>query len=143
MKWHRTENPQAEIVIAGAYMRENEPYLSLWPMYNSVTDNGTLVMINNDPNGDINHWLFNRHGKEVGACLWNPAKRRILKGKRMIIFGDYPLKSFLWRHDLEEVVWIRKWDEVIEELQKHHGEGSKVTVIPDGTSCIPENIIIG
>jgi nickel-dependent lactate racemase len=143
MKWHRTENPQAEIVVAGAYMRENEPYLSLWPMYNSVTDDGTLVMVNNDPDGDINHWLFNRHGKEVGACLWNPSKRRILKGKRMIIFGDYPLKSFLWRHDLEEVVWIRKWEEVIEELQKHHGKGSRVIVIPDGTSCIPENPIIG
>jgi hypothetical protein len=61
----------------------------------------------------------------------------------MIVFGDYPLKSFLWRHDLEEVVWIRKWDEVIEELQNHHGNGSRVTLIPDGTSCIPENPIIG
>jgi nickel-dependent lactate racemase len=143
MKWHRTENPLAEIVVAGAYMRENEPYLSLWPMYNSVTDDGTLVMVNNDPNGDINHWLFNRHGKEVGACLWSPSKRRILKGKRMIIFGDYPLKSFLWRYNLEEVIWIRKWEEVIEELQNHHRKGSRVIVIPDGTSCIPENPIIG
>jgi nickel-dependent lactate racemase len=142
MKWHRTENPQAEIVIAGAYMRENEPYLSLWPMYNCVTEDGTLVMVNDDPDGDINHWLFNRHGKEVGACLWNPAKRRLLKGKRMIIFGDYPLQSFLMRHELEEVVWIRKWDEVIEELKNHHGSGSRVTVIPDGTSCIPEQPII-
>lgn len=139
LKWHRTENPGSDIVVAGAYMRENEPYLSLWPMYNSVTEDGTIVMVNDDPDGDINHWLFNRHGKEVGACLWNPAKRRVLKGKRMIIFGDYPLKSFLWRHDLEEVVWIRKWDEVIEELKNHHGPGSKVAVIPDGTSCIPEN----
>jgi nickel-dependent lactate racemase len=139
LKWHRTENPQSDIVVAGAYMRENEPYLSLWPMYNSVTEDGTIVMVNDDPDGDINHWLFNRHGKEIGSCLWNPAKRRVLKGKRMIIFGDYPLKSFLWRHDLEEVVWIRKWDEVIEELKNHHGPGSKVAVIPDGTSCIPEN----
>jgi nickel-dependent lactate racemase len=143
VKWHRTENPESDIVVAGAYMRENEPYLSLWPMYNTVSEDGTLVMVNDDPNGDINHWLFNRHGKEVGACLWNPAKRRVLKGKRMIVFGDYPLKSFLWRHDLEEVVWIRKWDEVIEDLKNHHGVGSRVAVIPDGTSCIPENPVMG
>ena len=143
VKWHRTENPESDIVVAGAYMRENEPYLSLWPMYNTVSEDGTLVMVNDDPNGDINHWLFNRHGKEIGACLWNPAKRRVLRGKRMIIFGDYPLKSFLWRHDLEEVVWIRKWDEVIEELKNYHGTGSKVAVIPDGTSCIPENPVMG
>jgi nickel-dependent lactate racemase len=142
MKWHRTENPKADIVVAGAYMRENEPYLSLWPMYNCVDEEGTLVMVNNDPDGDINHWLFNRHGKEIGACLWNPAKRRILKGKRLIIFGDYPLQSFLLRHELEEVTWIRKWDDVIEELKKYHGANSRVAVIPDGTSCIPENPVI-
>ncbi len=139
LRWHKTENPQADIVVAGSYMRENEPYLSLWSLYSTVTSEGTLVMVNDDPEGDINHWLFNRHGKEVGACLWNPALRRLSRGKRMIIFGDYPLKSFMWRHDPSEVTWIREWDEVIEELQNHHGTGSKVTVIPDGTSCIPEN----
>jgi nickel-dependent lactate racemase len=141
IKWHRTESPEADIVIAGSYMRENEPYLGLWPMYNSVTDEGTLVMVNNDPDGDINHWLFNRHGKEVGACLWNSEKSSLRKGKRMIIFGDYPLKSFQMRYNSEQVVWIRKWNEVIEELKNHHGAGSKVAVIPDGTSCIPEKVI--
>jgi nickel-dependent lactate racemase len=138
IKWHRTESPEADIVISGSYMRENEPHLGLWPMYNSVTDDGTLVMVNNDPDGDINHWLFNRHGKGVGACLWNPATRKLMKGKRMIIFGEYPLKSFQMRYDQEQVVWIRKWGEVIEELKNHHGAGSRVAVIPDGTSCMPE-----
>ncbi|MBD3172726.1 DUF2088 domain-containing protein [Candidatus Bathyarchaeota archaeon] len=138
-RWHLTENPMADIVVAGSYMRENEPYLSQWPMYNSVTEEGTMVMINDDPNGDINHWLFNRHGKEVGACLWTPEARKLRRGKRMIIFGDYPLKSFEWRYASDEVIWIRKWDEVIEELENYHGPGSRVTVIPDGTSCIPAN----
>ena len=36
-----------------------------------------------------------------------------------------------------------KKNEVIEELLNHHGKGSRVTVIPDGTSCIPEDPIIG
>ncbi|MCK5669965.1 DUF2088 domain-containing protein, partial [Candidatus Bathyarchaeota archaeon] len=57
LKWHRTENPESDIVVAGAYMRENEPYLSLWPMYNTVSEDGTIVMVNDDPDGDINHWL--------------------------------------------------------------------------------------
>jgi nickel-dependent lactate racemase len=143
MKWHSTKLPEADIVVAGSYMRENEPYLSLWPMYNTVTQDGTLVMVNDDPDGDINHWLFNRHGKEVGACLWNPAQQKLAKGKRMIIYGKDPLKSFLWRYNLENVVWIRKWDEVIEELKNYHGAGSRVSVIPDGTSCIPEKHVSG
>lgn len=142
VKWHSTETREADIVVAGAYMRENEPYLSMWPMYNNVTEDGTLVMVNDDPNGDINHWLFNRHGKEVGSCLWNPDKKPLMRGKRMIVFGDYPLKSFHWRYDTDEVIWIRKWDEVIEELKNYHGTGSRVSVIPDGTSCIPDNASI-
>jgi hypothetical protein len=59
----------------------------------------------------------------------------------MIIYGDYPLKSFMMRFDSDQVKWIRKWDEVIEELKNHHGAGSTVSVIPDGTSCIPKNLI--
>jgi len=140
-KWHTIDNPVADIAVAGAYMRENEPYLSRWPLYNSVKDDGTIVMFNDDPNGDINHWLFNRHGKEVGACLWNPVVSKLAHGARMIIFGDYPLKSFMMRYDPEQVTWIRKWDEVIEELKNNHGEGSTVTVIPDGTSNIPANLL--
>jgi len=105
------------------------------------TSLSTIVMFNDDPNGDINHWLFNRHGKEVGACLWNPVVSKLAHGARMIIFGDYPLKSFMMRYDPEQVTWIRKWDEVIEELKNNHGEGSTVTVIPDGTSNIPANLL--
>ena len=65
-----------------------------------------------------------------------------MKGKRMIVFGNYPLKSFHWRYDMEEVIWIKKWNEVIEELKNHHNAGSRVSVIPDGTSCIPDNTSI-
>jgi hypothetical protein len=47
----------------------------------------------------------------------------------------------MMRYDPEQVTWIRKWDEVIEELKNHHGEGGTVTVIPDGTSNIPANLL--
>lgn len=141
IKWHKTESPEADIVVSGSYMRENEPYLGLWPLYSSVTENGTIIMINDDPEGDINHWLFNRHGKNIGSSLWNPAKRRLQRGKRLIIYGNYPLKSFEMRYVPEQVKWIRKWDQVIEELKNHHGAGSRVAVIPDGTSCIPANAV--
>ena len=122
-------------------MRENEPYLGLWPAYNSVKDNGTIVMVNSDPDGDINHWLFNRHGKTKGASLWDPVPKRLLKGKRLVIFSKYKLKSFELRYDAQQVTWIKKWDDIIEELGNYHGKGSKVAIIPDGTSCIPRKAL--
>ena len=142
-KWHTTDSPETDIVVVGSYMRENEPYLGMWPAYNSVKQDGTIVMVNDCPDGDINHWLFNRHGKEIGASLWNPEPRGLAKGKRLIIFGNYPLKSFEMRYKPELVEWIRTWPEVIEELKNDHGEGSSVAVIPDGTSCIPSKALEG
>ena len=47
------------------------------------------------------------------------------------------------RYEEEVFQWIRSWPEVVEELKKHHGEGSKVAVIPDGTSCIPRKALEG
>jgi hypothetical protein len=42
----------------------------------------------------------------------------------------------------EQTTWIRDWDEVVEELKSEHGSGSKVAVIPDGTSGIPNEITV-
>jgi nickel-dependent lactate racemase len=140
-RWHATESPKADIVVVGSYMRENEPYLGLWPGYNSVKNGGTIVLFNDDPNGDINHWLFNRHGKHVGASLWNPKSQKIQRDAKLIIYGAHPLRSFLMRYNPEQVTWIREWDEVIEELQTRHPDNPEVAVIPDGTSCIPMNAL--
>ena len=141
MRWHATESPEADIVVVGSYLRENEPYLGLWPAYNCVKEGGSIVLFNDDPNGDINHWLFNRHGKHVGASLWNPKPQKIMKDADLIIYGRYPLKSFLMRYDPDRATWIRDWDEVIEKLKEKHKAGSDVAVIPDGTSCIPEKAL--
>ena len=143
VRWHATESPEADIVVVGSYMRENEPYLGMWPAANSVKQGGTIVLVNDCPDGDINHWLFNRHGKNVGASLWNPSPRGVPNEARLIVYGDYPLKSFEMRYDEDVFQWIRSWPEVVEELKKHHGERSRVAVIPDGTSCIPRKAFEG
>lgn len=141
LKWHLTESPKADIVVIGSYMRENEPFLGFWSGLTSVKEGGSLVLVNTDPDGDINHWLFNRHGKTVGSSLWNPNVRKLPKIKRLIIYGEPQLKSFELRYDREQVIWIKEWDKVIEELKQDYKSGSKVAVIPDGTSCIPHKAL--
>jgi nickel-dependent lactate racemase len=142
-KWHKTESTEADIVIIGSYMRENEPYLGLWSAYNMVKPNGSIVLSYSDPDGDINHWIFNRHGKEVGASLWMAKPQHLRQGKRLIIFGPNKLKSFEMRYAPEETSWIKTGAEVIEELKNYHGSGSTVAVVPDGTSCIPDIALKG
>lgn len=140
-KWHKTESPEADIVIIGSYMRESEPYLGLWSAYTSVKNNGTIVLCYSDPDGDINHWIFGRHGKTTGASLWSGSPAKLQRGKRLIIFSPYKLKRFEMRYNEEQTTWLKTWPEVIEVLKNNHNKGSKVTVIPDGTSCIPEKAL--
>jgi nickel-dependent lactate racemase len=136
-KWHKTLSPEADIVLIGSYMRENEPYLGLWSGYTFVKKNGTIILCYSDPDGDINHWIFGRHGKTTGSSLWNGGPEKLQHGKRMIIFSPYKLKRFEMRYKREDISWMKTWDEVIEVLKYYHGKGSKITVVPDGTSCIP------
>ncbi|MBL7168967.1 DUF2088 domain-containing protein [Candidatus Bathyarchaeota archaeon] len=143
-RWHRCESPkEMDIVVANSYMRENEANIGMWPAYNSVKEDGTIVLIGNDMNGEIVHWIFGRHGKNRGARLWSSKRRPLRRGKRLIIHSPYKMRSYDMKLGLpEQTTWIRDWDEVIEALKSEHGKGSKVAVIPDGTSCIPDEITI-
>ena len=136
--WHRCESPEADIVVANGYMRENEPPVCFWPAYNSVKEDGSIVIIANDPDGGINHWLFCAHGKTTGASLWSGGPSPLYRGARLIIHSPYKLRSVeMMMGPPETTTWIKEWDEVVEELRKHHGPGSKVAVLPDASAGIP------
>ena len=142
-RWHKTESPkEMDIVVANSYMRPNEPYLGLWPAQESVKQDGSVVLICNDPEGDINHWIFNNHGKYASASLWSGKVRNLARGARLIVYSPYPFKALEWRLGAPgTVTWCRKWDEVIEELKKYHKENPTVAVLPDGTSGIPASFL--
>jgi nickel-dependent lactate racemase len=142
-RWHKTESPkEMDIVVVNSYMRPNEPYLGLWPAQESVKQDGSVVLICNDPEGDINHWIFNNHGKYAAASLWSGKARNLTRGARLIVYSPYPLKTLEYRLGAPgTVTWCKRWDEVIEELKKYHKESPKVTVLPDGTSGIPASYI--
>jgi hypothetical protein len=100
------------------------------------------VLLANDMDGSIHHWIFGHHGKTVGARLskWN--RKPLAHGKRLIIYSPYQMRSYDEILGLpEETTWMRNWDDVIDALQAEHGPGSKVAVLPDATMGIPENFL--
>jgi len=142
-RWHRSEAPvDMDVVVANTYMRANEAQIGMWPAYCSVKEDGSIVLIANDLNGEIPHWIFGRHGKNRGARLWNPERRPLRRGKRLIIYSPYKIRSYDMRLGLpEETTWLTGWEEVLEVLKTEHGSGSKVAVLPDATSGIPETAL--
>ncbi|MGQ9679843.1 MAG: lactate racemase domain-containing protein [Candidatus Bathyarchaeia archaeon] len=142
LKWHKCPAPaDMDIVVANTYARANEAQIGMWPAYQSVKKDGSIVLIANAPDGEINHWIFGRHGKNRGARLWNPVRHPLQKGRRLIIYSPYKERTHDMRIGLpEQTVWIKDWAEVIEILKAEHGPNARVAVIPDATLGIPENI---
>ena len=57
------------------------------------------------------------------------------------MYSPYKMRSYDLKIGLpEQVTWMRSWDEVLEALQAEYGSGSKVAVLPDATSGIPDKI---
>jgi nickel-dependent lactate racemase len=141
-RWHRFESQEADIVIANSYMRENEPFTCLWPAYNSVKEDGSIVIIANDPDGITNHWLLGAHGKTTGGSLWSGGPSPLRRGTRLIIHSSYKSRiDEMMMGPPETTMWIKEWDEVIEELLNYHKNGSNVCVIPDASSGIPAKVL--
>lgn len=142
LKWHKCESPkEMDVVVANTYMRQNEADLGLWPASQCVKKDGSIVLMADDPDGDINHWIFHAHGKYIGASLWSGKPRVPPAGARLIIYGRYHDKKFQNRFPKETTVWCKTWKEVLEILRNHHKVNTKVAVLPDATSGIPEHII--
>ena len=133
-----------DIVVANTYMRANEAQIGMWPANCSAKEGGSIVLIANDPDGEINHWIFGRHGKGRGARLWNPKRRPLRRGKRLIIYSPYKMRTYDMRLGLtEQTVWLTDWGEVLEVLKAEHGLKPRVAVLPDATSGIPETALEG
>jgi lactate racemase len=141
LKWHRTESPEnMDVVVANSYMRQNEPYLSLWPAAISVKRGGTIVLLAQNPDGDVNHWIFNRHGKYSKASLASGRPRGIGDAAKLIVFSPCKFKSLENSFPSGAVTWCKRWDEIIEVI-KTNNIRPKVAVLPDGTSGIPESFL--
>ena len=119
-------------------MRQNEPQLSLWAAEASVKQGGTIVLIADDPDGEINHWIFGVHGKYTAASLWSGKPRSFNKAARLIIYGMSRDKILENSFGEGSATWFKSWGEVIEALKTHHNGSQRVAVLPDATSGIPE-----
>jgi len=144
-RWHASEAPrEMDIVVANTYMRANEAQIGMWPASQSVREDGTIVLMANDMNGEINHWIFGHHGKKRGARLWSGGSRSIDQAKHLIIYSPYKMRSYDMRYGPpEKVTWFREWNEVLEVLRAEHGSNAKVAILPDATSGIPETALKG
>jgi hypothetical protein len=94
---------------------------------------GTIVMITNNPSGEVCHYLRRRFGNHMGGRLWKTPSLPP-KIKKFILLMPHKNKvSVDWFAPAEAITWAKDWDEVSSILRVDHPDGAKVAVIPDAT----------
>jgi nickel-dependent lactate racemase len=143
-KVYATETPQeTDIVIANTYAKANEASLAMWLANKTVKKGGTIVLIANAPDGQVTHYLYGKFGENVGGTLYS-GKRHYPKLGKLIVYSPHIVKDpFLQIADPNEMIWLKNWKEVLEELEKEHSEKSKVVLYPNTEIQIPPEEIRG
>jgi nickel-dependent lactate racemase len=126
------EDPQ--VVVANCHSKVNEVAIARTLGQSLLPDEGgTLVLITNNPWGEVVHYLRRTFGRHTTGQGYRPPALSP-KVKRFIVQMPYKNKASIdWLAPEERVEWARTWDEVLALLQRDHAGSTHVAVVPDAT----------
>ncbi len=134
-KHYLSPNPdKPDVVVANCYGKVNETVIGTMVAESLLPDSGgTLVMITNNPGGEVCHYLRRRFGNHIGGRLWrNPSLSP--KVKKFIMLMPYVNKASIdWFAPPEAVTWAKTWEDVTAILESDYPDGARAAVIPDAT----------
>ncbi len=123
-----------DVAVVNSYAKPNEcavaPFLGIPSL---KEEGGDLVVISNEPGGQVVHYLFGEFGRcgEGRLRLPQPLPTKV---KRFIIlspFKDHAGACFFG--DVSAIQWVKTWEEVLDLLRSRWGARANVAVYPDGT----------
>lgn len=123
-----------DIVIVNTFSKANEAAIAPFIGIPSLREEGgDLIIIANEPGGQVVHYLFGEFGKcgEGRLQLPQPLPTKV---KRMIIlspFRDHVGACFFG--NVPSILWVKTWEEVLDLLKTQWGDRANVAVYPDGT----------
>lgn len=126
------DNP--DVVVANCNSKVNETVIGTMVAESLLpSSGGTLVMITNNPAGEVCHYLRRRFGNHIGGRLWR-APSLSPKVKKFILLMPYMNKASLdWFAPPESITWAKTWHEVKAILEAEYPDGARAAVIPDAT----------
>ena len=124
----------ADIVVANAFYKVNEPMIALAATPPSLkASGGTMVLVANMPEGITTHyfqgdWGATRAGRPPHANAVNLSS----VVDRLIIYNEYPHPgASWWIEPAEKITHVSEWSRVLELLDEHHPGSPSVAVYPN------------
>ena len=132
--YHSPLPPHPDVVVGNCNAKVNEILIAKIVAEALVPDSGgTLVLISNNPWGEVCHYYRRSFGDNIGGRAFK-APSLSSKMKKFILLQPYPCKASAdWLAPQESIVWARTWDEVLAILRKDYSNGASAAVIPDAT----------
>ena len=123
-----------DIVIANNYAKVSECMIGMAAAIPIVAPSGgDIVNIANAPEGQVTHYLAGVFGKTTYAVQYSACKIPSAVNQ-FISYNEYPHRGSEWYPQHDKIIYLNKWDQVLDALVKKHGPGTKVAVIPDATN---------
>ena len=122
-----------DIVIASTLAKSNEGWIGSGIAYRTVDRDGggDVVLIANEPEGQVTHYLLGPFGNDWWSTLGRGGRVPPYVN-RLIVYTEYPdLASRGWFGELDRVLFLHKWDDVLQVLRESHGADTKVAVYPN------------
>ena len=125
-----------DVVVVNAYPQATQPYKGLWCVQPSVRDGGDVVVLAHRPEGMQQlRFMFADFGSDGLAELRGARHRPMCPQVRQVtVLCPYPSKVDIDRFvPARETVFCTSWDQVLGQLQPHHGPGTRAAVY----ACAP------
>ncbi|MFC1904103.1 lactate racemase domain-containing protein, partial [Chloroflexota bacterium] len=123
-----------DVVVGNCYSKTNEAMLGKVSAQALLPDSGgTLVLITNNPWGEVCHYFRRNFGHHITGRGWKESALSP-KVKKFIFQMPYKNKvSLNWIAPPEAVTLVKTWEDVVAVLEADYPDGAKVAVIPDAT----------
>jgi nickel-dependent lactate racemase len=126
------DNP--DIVIANCYAKGNETVIATQVAESLLPDSGgTVVVITDNPVGEVCHYLRRSFGNHIGGRLWNPPSLSSKIKKFILLMPHMNKTSADWFAPAHRITWAKEWRDVRSILETDYPRCGKVAVIPDAT----------
>jgi len=129
-----------DITVSNTFPIEDEAGKGLWPCYLSTRPDGDVVMVCYTEDGQIHHYGNARFGSDYGGAQFAMARKLPESPyKRTFILNPYHAKidTEYFGH-VDKCHVFTTWSDVLGELKKEYGDGTKVAVYPySSIQCPP------
>jgi nickel-dependent lactate racemase len=123
-----------DIAVVNTYLKPSECAFALFLGIPSLKEGGgDLVILANEPAGQVVHYLFGEFGRcgERKLHLPQPLPEKV---KRMIIVSPFKDHAGAFAFGkVSSLIWVKTWGEALDLLKAEWGDRTNVAVYPDGS----------